>query len=506
MTRADRIALLLSLLAVVAGYLVHDRVFERMAHLEDEMAYLWQAQAAAGNRLTVPSPPEPKSFLVPFVVDYNGQRFGKYPPGWPALLSLGERTGLRFLVNPLLGGFAVWLTYLLGKRTLGETSGVLAAGLTLTSPFFLLNSGSLLSHPFGLVLSAAFALAWLDSFGQPNPSRPWLAAVTGGLTLGLLALTRPMTALAVGLPFGLHGLYLFVRSEAPTRKRLLALGAIALILSLLYLVWQYAVTGDALFNPYTLWWPYDIIGFGPGHGRIAGGHTLNQAWINTRFSLYVGRRDLFGWGAFSWIFLPFGLIAARRNWRALLLASVFPSLVLVYLAYWIGSSLFGPRYFFEGLYSLTLLSAAGIAWLAGWPTRPGMAFPNYAGWHRFRPLAVTALVALLVCGNLIYYTPIRMAGMHGLYGVKRSHMAPFLTPSAQQLTPALIVVHTAKKWIEYGTLLELQNPFLDTPFILIISRGREIDQAVARHFPERRVYHYYPAQNPNAFIIAPDTP
>ena len=66
MTRADRIALLISLLGILAGYIVSDRVFERMAHLEDEMAYVWEAQAIAGGHLKLPSPPEPKSFLIPF--------------------------------------------------------------------------------------------------------------------------------------------------------------------------------------------------------------------------------------------------------------------------------------------------------------------------------------------------------------------------------------------------------------------------------------------------------
>ena len=74
---------------------VADRVFERMAHIEDEMAYVWQAQAIAGGHLTLPLRRQTKSFLVPFVVDYNGQRFGKYPLGWPAMLALGVRLGVR---------------------------------------------------------------------------------------------------------------------------------------------------------------------------------------------------------------------------------------------------------------------------------------------------------------------------------------------------------------------------------------------------------------------------
>ena len=168
LSRADRIALILSLIAVAASYWVAVRIFEGMAHIEDEVAYVWQAQAIAGGHLTLPSPSHEKSFLVPFVVDHNGQRFGKYPLGWPVMLAVGELLGVRPLVNALLAGFAVWLTYHLGKRIFGETVGLLAAGLTLTSPFFLMNSGSLLSHPFGLFLSAAFALSWLDAWDKEH--------------------------------------------------------------------------------------------------------------------------------------------------------------------------------------------------------------------------------------------------------------------------------------------------------------------------------------------------
>lgn len=505
MSRSDRIAILLSLLAVLAAYWVQDRIFEHMAHLEDEMAYVWQAQAIAGGRLTVPSPPDPKSFLVPFVIDYQGQRFGKYPLGWPATLALGEFFGARSLVNPLLAGFGVWLTYLLGKRLFGEITGLLAALLTLTSPFFWLNSGSLLSHPLGLVLSIMFVLAWLEAFTCADARRPWLATLAAAASLGLLVLTRPLTAVSIALPFGLHGLYLLARGDSSTRRRLIVLGTTVLLLSSLHFLWQYAVTGDPLLNPYTLWWPYDKIGFGPGHGHSETGHTLYQAWINTRYSVYVGRYDLFGWLNYSWIFLPFGLAALlrQRNWRALLPVSVLPSLFVLYMTYWIGSSLYGPRYYYEGLYSLTLLSAVGIAWLAGWPTQPGVSFPNYRGWRRLQPLSITALVALLLATNLLFYMPGRLAGMVGLYGVQRSHLAPFLTPEAQKLTPALVVVHTKNKWIEYGTLLELQNPFLNTPFIFIISRGPNTDAQVIGHFPDRNAVHYYPADEPFTFYPAP---
>jgi hypothetical protein len=502
MSRADRIALLLSLLAVLVTYLVTDRIFERLPHIEDEIAYAWQAEAVAGGRLTVPSPAAPKSFLVPFVVDYHGQRFSKYPPGWPALLGIGVLFGARWLVNPLLAGLAVWLAYRLGKRVSTETVGLLTAGLTLTSPFFLMNSGSLLSHPFGLVLSEAFALAWLDAWDARRVN-PWWPTMTAALSMGMLALTRPLTAVAVAFPFAFHGLYLLVRGDRQTRRRLVVFGLATLGLAGLLFVWQFAVTGDPRINPYTLWWPYDKIGFGPGVGRLESGHTLYQAWINTKFSLYVGAHDLFGWGKYSWIFLPFGVVAAvrYRMGKVLLLGSVIVSLAVFYLAYWIGSSLFGPRYFYEGLFSLTLLSALGIAWLAGWPVRPGEPWRRYSGWQRLRPLAVTALVLFLLCVNLLGFAPKRLEAMRGLYGVYRARLDPFLRPEAQAMTPALVVVHPVD-WVEYGTLLELQDPWLTSPFIFIISRSPDIDAGVAAQFPERTVIYYYPS-DPYSFYLEP---
>ena len=496
MSRADRVALILSIIAVLLSYSVAVRVFEAIPHIEDEIAFAWQARLIADGKLTIDSPAHAKSFLIPFVVDHDGKRFAKYPLGWPTLMGVGVALGMRTIVNPLLAGLAVWLTYRLGKKVFSEIVGALAALLTATSPFFMMNSGSLLSHPFGLVLSTAFALSWLDAWSRPeNPdsARDKIALVAAAGTLGVLILTRPLTAVAVALPFIIHGIYLFLRGKAADRIRLLAFMGIILAFIGMHFLWQYAVTGDPTVNPYTLWWEYDRIGFGSAVGRAEGGHSLSQAWTNTKFSIWVGRHDLFGWLVYSWIFLPFGLIAILmyRNWRGLMIACVLPSLVLIYMAYWIGSWLFGPRYYYEGLFCLTLVSAAGIAWLAGWPVLPDIPWKIYTGRQRARPLLVTGILAVLISTNLIFYTPQRLAGLQGLYTISRMMLTPFSTTQAQDLTPALVIVHP-ERWMSYGGLLELQSPYLDTPFIFVMSRGTASDQALITDYADRTVIHYYP--------------
>ncbi len=542
MSRSHLIALLLALLAIVASAWVGKTVFERIPHLEDEFTYAWEADVLSHGQVIIPSPPSAQSFLVPFVVDYEGRRFGKYPLGWPLVLSLGVLVGARWLVNPLLAGLGVWLTYLLGKKVFDWNVGLLAAGLTAISPFVLLNSGSLLSHPLGLVLSASFALVFLNGFGDLHTRRRWPLTLGAALLVGGLIVTRPFTAVGVVLPFAFYGIYLLWHGDRQTRIHLVMMGLAILALSSLHFLWQMALTGSPLLDPYTLWWPYDRIGFGPGIGVLPGGHTLHQAYINTSHSLETGWSDFFGWRGLSWLFLPFGLWAARRNPKALLLGSVFVSLVVIYMAYWVGSDLFGPRYYYESFYSLSLFTAAGFFWLAGRAVHPQfIGYPGLsitgisveksgfksrleAGFSRFSvwvedkilnplrcripPLLVhqrawlAALVLLGLVGyNLAIYLPERLQGMTGLYQIRAEAMAPFRAASAQAMTPALIIVH-AGRWMYYGALLELEDPYLTTPFIFALSRSPEADQAAIQAFPNRQVFHYY-TDEPGKFYKIP---
>jgi hypothetical protein len=525
MSRYASLALIFSLLAVAASAWIGAHIFENLPHIEDEMAFVWQAEAIEeAGAIKLPSPPCPSCFLVPFVVDYHGERFGKYPPGWPVILAAGIRLGIRNLVNPLLAGLGVWLTFRLGKKLLGNWVGILAAFLTLASPFFLMESSSLLSHPLTLVLTLTLTLSWLDTFWpaetnagtilplQPWYKRrapPWLTALVAALSLGVLALTRPLTAVGVGLPFAIHGLTLLWRGPRRARRLVLLVGLLALLVSLLFFLWQFALTGNALLNPYILWWPYDKVGFGPGIGVAPNGNDLPHAITNIYVSIKTGASDLFGWGMFSWIFLPFGIWAIRRCQRAWLVGSIFPSLVLVYTTYWISSWLLGPRYYYEGLFSLTILSAAGISWLAGLPIGSGENFtrvlisvsdlhfrkPDFSALRNlYRPFSAIALVILLIAVSVFYYDPARIGGLKGLYGVSRSQILPFLTPQAATSTPALVVVYPQSSWIEYGALLDLETPMLNTPFIFIINNNPVLNQQAIAAFPGRKVIDYYPDQ------------
>lgn len=492
MSTVDRIAFVICLTAfVITGY-VSSRINERLPHIEDEMAFVWQARTIVLGSLTISSPkPNPDSFLVPFVIDYQGKRFGKYPIGWPVVLAAGELIQSRHLVNPFLTAAAIWLVFRLGKRLFDEPTALLAAFLGAISPFVIMNGSSLLSHPWSFLLTLIFFTGWLERFTGPNstlpPSLPRsLPMVTAALALGLLALTRPWTAVGVALPFGLHGLWLLARSSSASRLQVIQFGLISGSVASLYFLWQLAVTGDPLLNPYLLWWPYDQIGFGSGVGLNPGGHNLRQALIHTQFSLQAGSSDLFGWPMVSWLFLPAGLFSHRRDVRVWLVSGTTFSLVVVYMLYWTPSWVYGPRYYYEGLAAPLLLTAAGIRWLAGKPGRPGKIST------KLRFASISGLVSLLIAGAIIFYLPVRIGGMQSLNNVSRECIERFETSALRQPTPALIFVHREISFYEYACLIDLNSPTLDTDLVLAISRDPETDASVAQAFPGRAVGHYYP--------------
>ena len=124
-----------------------------------------------------------------------------------------------------------------------------------------------------------------------------------------------------------------------------------------------------------------------------------------------------GWPYLSWLFLPFGMAAIRKNSPARLISFVFPSLVVVYLFYWVGSWIYGPRYYYEGLYSFTLLTAAGIVWIYQRLPSSGNHF-RFFTFNKGKKIKVhisssgylgfTILLAFLITANLLVYIPTRL--------------------------------------------------------------------------------------------------
>lgn len=114
-----------------------------------------------------------------------------YPPGLPLIMAgvagVGG-AGAVFWVVPLMGAAAVWLTYLLGRRSSDAASGAAAAFLLAASPVFLYQ----IVQPMSDVPATAW---WLLSLWGAASGRPFVA----GSGAAAAVMTRPNLAPAAVL-------------------------------------------------------------------------------------------------------------------------------------------------------------------------------------------------------------------------------------------------------------------------------------------------------------------
>ncbi|MBZ0293146.1 MAG: glycosyltransferase family 39 protein, partial [Anaerolineae bacterium] len=290
------IVLVLVIFSVLMSALVSRTVFERMPHLEDEVAYLFQAKTYAGGHLTVDTPAPRRAYWQPFVITDSdtGLRFSKYSPGWPIFLAIGVLLGQPWIVNALLAGVTVALVYRLGREIFDPDVGVLAAALTSFSPMALLLNGTLMGHTAALCMVTLFMYAFWR-IEQGKQALRW--GIAAGIALGLVVINRPLTAIGITGPFVIWS---FIRLGVDLWRRrdlagtdykgfwlllrpYLALGILTLLISTAIPIYNYAATGNPRENLYTLVWSYDQVGFGDCCGRS--GHTLEKGLRHVRFDL-----------------------------------------------------------------------------------------------------------------------------------------------------------------------------------------------------------------------------
>ncbi len=443
-------AVVIAFFTFSAAAVVSRVVFERLPHLEDEFGYLYQAKIFAGGQAYVLRDEPVKVFWQPFVLqpetspDGLQKRFGKYTPGWPLLLSIGVALGQPWVINAFLAMLSVALVYRLAREIFGEPVGVVSALLLAISPMALLLNATLMSHISAMFMTIVFVYAYWRL--TKNGKRRYLWAMVSGLALGWVITTRPLTALAmaapvalhavsrlidalstlraknqpdvavsteiaptplraaIGVPVSLHGVSALFKSISrrsiqnkfgATLAPLVVLAVFMLPIAGLWPLFNQIWTGNWKTDTYTMLWSYDIVGFGPGHGTMAGGHTLEYGWRNARTDLAVWLRDLFGftldptitkyaesnlgWGAgvgLSGFVVLLGLIKGRRSDWIWLFFEIFVAIVIAQMTYWIGSVVYGGaayslRYYYESTFAVCIVAGYGVvAWHRSWKKEP----------------------------------------------------------------------------------------------------------------------------------------
>ncbi len=485
-TPAPRIGIVV-LLGVTTAALAGVAVWAlgEVPHVDDEAAYLFQAKIFAHGEFWAPAPPEQEFFVHEHMIVTPDRWFAKYPPFFPALLSLGVRAGVPWLVNPLLGALAGFAAYLLGREIAGWRWGIAAWCLLLVSPFFVIMGGTLMSH----VAAALFVTLFVWLLIRALELRDSRAAVLAGVCLGLAILTRPYTAALAALAAAVYGATCLVR--VADRRALVALGALVVLATVpfacAFVAWGPWVSGDhgsyvGLHEKYNA---SDTLGFGPDKGatwlRTWGtfGHTpakaLRSAWQHLDYTSHY----LLGWpGGLSFVLVlaPFVLgTAGRREW---LLASVLVALALGHMGYWAAHHiLYGARYWFEAVPGLMVLAALGVRALV----RDLALDARVPAWARMAPAAV--LASLLGWGCWVYL-PARLRALPAYGGITAELMWQI-----DRIAPHQAVVFSETQGMMYDPGFFLNDPFLESGRIFARDLG-DRDRDLLIRYPAYLAYRF----------------
>jgi hypothetical protein len=250
-------------------------------------------------------------------------------------------------------------------------------------------------------------------------------------------------------------------------------------LALTAAVWpafNWANTGSPYTNTYTLYWPYDSVGFGPQYGQH--GHTLKEGIDNVRADLAAFNEMSLGWPVWwgipaLWGVVGVGLaLAPRSRWELFLLLAM-AALMLAHATYWTRSAgLYGPRYFAEAMPFVWIPAARGLLKL---------------GRTRLARWAVLALLAVWISWNVGFLLPAHLAQGRNLYNISR---ADAKLVQVADLQNALVFV-SAGYWTDYARLSWLNAPNLAGGAV-VFARERDVPSnlKVAEQFPGRAVYSF----------------
>ncbi len=451
-------------------------IFDAMPHSEDEQANWFQAQVFTAGQVTAPVPVLAEAFPVPFVVEWNGRRFSKYPPGYSLLLVPSVWLDQPWLVNAVAAALGILATFLLGRELFGAETGLWAAALGVLSPLYLLLSGTLLPHVPTLTALTIFAWALVRARRSVG-SHGRRYSVLAGLCLGLAVAIRPWTAAAIALPFlALAGADL-IRDARRHLGVYLPVAIAAAAVAAMWPVYNWLAAGSPRANPYTLWWDFDRVGFGPMVGND--GYTMRAALANLSADLSRLAALWLAWPGGVWLAAPSALVLAalvfsgedRCEWK--LLAPPL-SLIVAYTAYWAGSGeLYGPRYYAEGLPYLWILGARGLSHVR----------------RRWTPAVVNTVLLVGLCVGTLTTTVPQLLQRRNLYGISRTPWHRVVEANVQD---ALVLV-TSAHWTDYTPLSWRNHPLLErSDVVFALALGCDQNALLMQEFPGRDVW-YYPA-------------
>ncbi len=464
-------------------------------HIYDASAYLFAAKMYAMGQLSVPIPPAVDRFPGPFMVQFHGRWFGQYAPGTSLTLVPGIWPGVPWLIEPILGTLALLGIGLIASRLYDRRVATLAVLLGVLSPFYSYLAASYLSHAIAL-----FYLVWgmwaFLRFAQGEAG--WNLVLSAAL-FGMAGLTRDLVAIlfvAIIVP-GIAVLeWRRLRQNWPRWIRPgIASIAIALIFVGITLSFNQALSGSPWTTPRSLFFAGDHWGFGPGVG-FYGEHTLAAGFVNLDELLTILAIDLFGWPFYltlAFLAIPFLTWRARDPDWLMLVGFVIMAGTCV--GYFYHGIYLGPRYLFETLPFLLILTARGILTLGDYVLNAAHAIRRWLSARAnvtvvspqsTRSIATVLLVVGLVLCNVLYFTP-RQIMLHQNYtGLPKGQ---HIDVSAVYHPPVHHVIVVTDDYTIYQLVLfPLNDPLLKGDVIYAWASNASDYTELRTAFPGRSLY------------------
>lgn len=482
----------------ISGYLILT-ILGGTPHVQDSVVYLFQAKIFATGKLWVETPKWSAFFEHQYVVNSQGRLYGQYPFGYPFILSLGVVFGAGWLVNPLLGGINVILIYRLAKRYYEQTTSLFAVVLLVISPFYLLMNGTFMSHSAGLFygLSAVYLTV------TANRKRPLLRGLGAGLSLTLLVATRLLTSTVAGcllLFLELHNLIVLRRRALTHLVGLTIAGTIGMSAVLGHNV---LLTGNPFSTAYDQFLGTAVAGQELGFSHL---HTPANALRNLDTLTSSLMHALFPWPGFlvlTPLLIP--LINPRRKVTDLVMGLTLMGIVTVFFFYMWSSICYGPRYYFEAIPAMVILSARGLLLVVDGGLKVAQTLKIRTDRAATRPV-LQLLMLLLVLGfsfkrpNLY---PEKIAQLRS-YNVVSTAIVQNVRDAG--ITDAIVFVPTNPiwpTWLSYGSVFSHNAITFDGPVIYARSFGIHGDVLLMQEYPQRT---YYLATYPEGTIESYQAP
>ncbi|MBN1551988.1 glycosyltransferase family 39 protein, partial [bacterium] len=314
---------------IIFSALTAFRIMGATPRILDGFNYLFQAQNMALGQFTANIPPVPEFFQFVFIMMQDGRWYGSVYPGFPLILALGVLIRAPWLVNPVLGGIGIHLTFRAGKAFFNTETAKLTVLLMTFSPFYRMMASIFMSHisaMIGSLVAIWMIWIWITKRNFQGISVPFAA----GTAMGYVYITRPQAGMVV-IPFIIYAIVVFLkrsvkmfcsRMKNPFENQMswhrISVAILFLLLpmigSFLFLsFYNLQVTGEAFVNPRYLVDPQRSLGFGdslgePLPGGLRSGHSLGKGIHNISVLLRLWNSDLLGWGSAGLLGIPIILV------------------------------------------------------------------------------------------------------------------------------------------------------------------------------------------------------